>query len=207
MNLDRKTLVVWTSDNGAPRRNPPQGSNAPLKGWGYDTSEGAMRVPCLIRWPDHVPAGVTSDLLCASFDLLPTFAQLAGAKLPDPNAIDGRDLSRVLFTPETATAPHEAMFYYFSDQLQAVRSGAWKLYLPLEAKRVRGTRRVNFPAELYNLDEDIAEARNVADKHPGIVQRLTDLAEQARTELGDEGRPGSGQRPAGWTAVATPRLP
>jgi len=56
LNLDKQTLVIWTSDNGAPRRNPPQGSNAPLKGWGYDTSEGAMRMPCIVRWPGHISA-------------------------------------------------------------------------------------------------------------------------------------------------------
>jgi arylsulfatase A-like enzyme len=207
LHLDPNTLLVWTSDNGAPRRNPPQGSNAPLKGWGYDTSEGAMRVPCLVRWPGHVPAGVASDLLCASFDLLPTFAKLAGVSLSDPAAIDGRDMSGVLFTPGSATAPHEAIFYYFSDQLQAVRSGPWKLYLPLARKRAGGVKRIDFSAELYNLNDDIAELRNVASAHPDIVERLTRLGEQARAELGDEGVAGSKQRAAGWSETATPRLP
>src|SRR6478672_5332774 len=53
--LDGNTFVIWTSDNGAVKRNPPQGSNAPYKGFGYDTSEGAMRMPCILRWPGHVP--------------------------------------------------------------------------------------------------------------------------------------------------------
>ena len=55
LGLDERTLVIWTSDNGAVRRNPPQGSCAPYKGWGYDTSEGAMRMPCVMRWPGRIP--------------------------------------------------------------------------------------------------------------------------------------------------------
>ena len=51
LGLDDNTLVLWTSDNGAPRRNPVQGSNLPLSGWGYSTAEGGMRVPCIVRWP------------------------------------------------------------------------------------------------------------------------------------------------------------
>lgn len=61
LGLDRRTLVIWTSDNGAVRRNPAQGSCAPYKGWGYDTSEGAMRMPCVMRWPGRIPAGRVTD--------------------------------------------------------------------------------------------------------------------------------------------------
>jgi arylsulfatase A len=74
LDLDQRTLVVWTSDNGAPRRNPPQGSNLPLAGWGYTTAEGGQRVPCIVRWPGKIPAGTVSDELCTTMDLLPTFA-------------------------------------------------------------------------------------------------------------------------------------
>ena len=82
LGIDENTLVVWTSDNGAPRRNPPQGSNEPLKGWGYSTSEGGMRVPCIVRWPGHVPAGTVCGEPCLTIDLLPTFAELAGTHAP-----------------------------------------------------------------------------------------------------------------------------
>ncbi|MGC1273521.1 MAG: sulfatase-like hydrolase/transferase, partial [Planctomycetaceae bacterium] len=75
LELDRNTLVLWTNDNGAPRRNPPQGSNAPLKGWGYDVSEGAMRVPLIARWPGRVPAGVTCRELVTLMDVFPTVAR------------------------------------------------------------------------------------------------------------------------------------
>ncbi len=92
LKIEEKTLVIWTSDNGAPRRNPPQGSNLPLSGWGYRVSEGGMRVPCLMRWKKHIPAGTKCDELCTMMDFLPTFAKLAGGDVPKKRRIDGKDI-------------------------------------------------------------------------------------------------------------------
>ncbi len=206
LDLDEKTLVIWTSDNGAPRRNPPQGSNAPLKGWGYDVSEGAMRVPCIIRWPGKVPHA-TTDTLCSTMDLYPTFAKLAGAKIPDDRTIDGRDIWPILSEPKTAKSPHKAFFYYFGDQLQAVRSGAWKLYLPNTKRKINSRTTKEQAAELYQLNEDISEETNVAADHPEVVKRLTGYAEEARKDLGDTDHPGAGQREAAWIENPKPLLP
>ena len=94
--LDENTIVVWTSDNGAANRNPPQGSNAPYKGMGYTTAEGGQRMPCIVRWPGKVPAGSVCDELCTMMDLLPTLTRLAAA--PQPKAkIDGQDIAPLLF--------------------------------------------------------------------------------------------------------------
>ena len=208
--LDERTLVIWTSDNGAPRRNPPQGSNAPLKGWGYDISEGAMRMPCLVRWPGVIPADSTCGELCTAMDLFPTFARLAGVETPSDRVIDGRDTLPLLTADAAAESPHEAFFYYFGGQLQAVRTNSptWKLYLPLEKKvGARGRNQGPSEAELYNLDDDLGETRNVAAEHPDVVARLLALAEKARKDLGDEGIEGTGQRPAGWVDNPTGRVP
>jgi len=207
LGLDEHTLVLWTSDNGAPRRTPPQGSNAPLKGWGYNTSEGAMRMPCIARWPGKIPKGATCDELCTSMDLLPTFARLAGTREPAERVIDGRDIWPLLSGRQGATSPHEAFFYYYLPQLQAVRSGKWKLYLPLEAKwtSFRGRTR-KAAAELYDLKADLGETTNLAARRPDVVKRLLALADKAREDLGDVGRKGKGQRPAGWFGKPTPRL-
>jgi arylsulfatase A-like enzyme len=202
-----RTLVVWTSDNGAPRRNPPQGSNAPLKGWGYDVSEGAMRMPCLVRWPGAVPAGSTCGELCTAMDLLPTVARLAGADLSNLPPIDGRDIGPLLSGEPGARSPHRAFFYYDGEQLQAVRTAdpAWKLYLPLEQQRGAGRAAATVAAGLYNLASDMGETRNVAADHPQVVRELLALADAARTELGDDGREGAGQRPAGWSEPPSAR--
>jgi len=208
LNLDEKTLVVWTSDNGAPQRNPPQGSNAPYKGWGYNTSEGAMRMPCIVRWPGRVPAGAECRELTSMMDFLPTLAALGGGKLPN-HKIDGHDIRPLLFGEAGAKSPTDegGFFYYHMHQLQAVRSGPWKLYLPLEAKRVGGAaKRGKVPLELYDVRNDLSETQEVSAQHPDVVARLQKLADQARAELGDEGRAGSGQRPAGLVENPTGRV-
>ena len=141
LGLTKNTLVIWTSDNGAVRRNPVQGSGAPYKGFGYDTSEGAMRMPCVMRWPGRVPAGRECNEIVSTMDLLPTFAAMAGAALPRA-PIDGHDVRAILFGEANAKSPWDAkgLMYYRIDQLQAVRSGPWKLYLPLAEKIVANNR-------------------------------------------------------------------
>ena len=208
LGLDEDTLVIWTSDNGAPRRNPVQGSNEPLAGWGYTTAEGGMRVPLIARWPGKVPSGAECRELATLMDWLPTLANLAGAAVPEDHRIDGRDITPLLLGEPDAKSPHEGFFYYMMDQLQAVRSDKWKLYLPLDqvvggwqkdAKQFKEPR-------LFDLEADLKETLNVADQHPAVVARLMGLAVDARAELGDWKRPGAGQRRAGHVDNPTPRV-
>jgi arylsulfatase A-like enzyme len=200
--IDDRTLVIWTSDNGpTEKKGVPHGSIAPLKGWGYSTGEGGMRMPFVARWPAGIPVGIVSDEVTTAMDLLPTLVSLAGGEVPSDSEIDGHDILPILSGEPGAESPHEAFFYYFLGQLQAVRSGRWKLYLPLDEKwdrrRWRNNKGEPSPLELLDLDADIGEAKNLAQAHPEVVERLTALAEQAREELGDIGRKGTGQRPAG----------
>lgn len=207
LGLDGRTLVIWTSDNGAPRRNPTQGLNTPLSGWGYTATEGGQRVPCIMRRPGQIPAGITCGQLCTTMDLLPTLARLAGTEPPKDRIIDGRDIWPLMAGDAEARSPHEAFYYYYMEQLQAVRSGRWKLHLPLEAKwtSFRGDT-TSSEAELYDLTADVGETRNLAAEHPDVVGRLLALAKKAREDLGDVGRPGKGQRPAGMVTNPTPRV-
>ena len=93
------------------------------------------------------------------------------------------------------------------DQLQAVRSGAWKLYLPLARKRLSPFTTIEHaPAELYDLQRDLAETDNVIDQHPQVVEQLTKFAEEARADLGDGALSGKGQRPAGMVQDPQPQL-
>ena len=204
--LDNDTLIVWTSDNGAVQRNPVQGSNLPLGGWGYSTREGGQRIPCIARWPRHVAAGRTCRAMVTLMDWLPTFASLAGANLDAKRRIDGKDLGPLL-SGRTTNSPHEAFYYYYGPKLQAVRAGRWKLFLPLEKRLVslNGTTAAS-PAELYDLAVDIGETTNVVAKHPDVMKRLTALAEKARVSLGDVDRPGTEQRPGGRVDDPTPRI-
>lgn len=209
LKLADSTLVVWTSDNGAVKRNPPQGSNAPYRGSGYDTSEGAMRMPCIMRWPGKIPAGAVNDALCSTMDLLPTLACLAGAK-PPPQKIDGHDISSILFDATKTGSPwdQDGFFYYHMEQLQAVRAGDWKLYLPMDGKFKNLSRKPEAsPLALYDVRHDVSEQHEVSVQHPEVVQHLMQLAEKARADIGDFRQPGSGQREAGMVEKAAPLLP
>jgi arylsulfatase A-like enzyme len=136
-------------------------------------------------------------------DLLPTFARLASAPLP-PQPIDGHDVSDILFGKAGAHSPwdDEGFMYYRMEQLQAVRAGPWKLYLPLEAKFIANNRRTApSKLELYNVRDDVGETRELSAEHPDIVRRLTELAEAAQIEIA------RAQRPAGHVANPKPLLP
>lgn len=206
--VDERTLVIWTSDNGAVRRNPPQGSNAPYAGWGYSTSEGGMRMPCLVRWPGHIPAGRVCEEVCASLDFLPTMAAFAGAKLDEGRKRDGFD-ARALWLGEAGAKSRydeRGFFFYHMSQLQAVRRGPWKVYLPLE-KPIRQAGKAEAQAlRLFDVRSDVSEQHEISAENPEVVKALLALAEDARRDLGDVNRPGVGQREAGHVTSPTPRM-
>ncbi|MBR9801726.1 sulfatase-like hydrolase/transferase, partial [bacterium] len=205
------TLVIWTSDNGAPLakevESPTRGSNQPLPGRGYTTAEGAFRVPTLMWWPGHVPAGTECDELVTCMDILPTAAALADTGLP-AHPIDGHNILPLILGESEAQSPYEAFYYYHQDQLQAIRKGPWKLFVPLTSFSrhpyfKKG--KENTPI-LFNVQTDIACEHNVAEQHPEIVKQLLRLAEVARVDLGDTDRKGAGQRTAGHVENPTPRV-
>lgn len=206
--MDEKTLVVFTSDNGPwiedhlkgeGGTDAHYGSAGPLRGAKMMTWEGGVRVPFVARWPGRIPAGATTDQPATIMDLLPTFAALAGGETPGDRVIDGRDIRPLLFGEADARSPHEAIYYYSFVHLQAVRSGRWKLVLP----RPAGPRWTSWSArmidavgeiELYDLERDPGETRNVAGRHPLVVERLLVLIEKGRGEIGDYNRVGRGAR-------------
>jgi arylsulfatase A-like enzyme len=205
LNIDDHTLVVFTSDNGAASRWG--GSNLPLSGFKGSTAEGGMREPAVMRWPGKIPAGKTCDELASTLDMMPTLALLAGTKPPADRIIDGKNIWSLMTGKRGATSPHKAFYYYKIDQLQAVRSGKWKLHLPFKIKKRNQKKTAsNAPLKLYDLEADIAETNNVADQHPDVVKRLFALAEKARRDLGDIERKGTGQRPAGLVVTPKPLL-
>lgn len=209
LKLDRRTLVIWTSDNGAPMardmNSPSRGTNKPLFGRGYTTSEGAFRVPTLMWWPDHVPAQTTCQELATTMDLLPTFAHLAGSGISGKGdlgqgPVDGHDIGPLVLGQKDAKSPYKSFCYYDQDQLQAIRSGPWKLFPPLVtfAKHPHFRQGQTTRPLLFNVVEDVGSTTNMAEQNPEIVVRLTKLADAWRTELGDRGQRGDGQRSPGF---------
>jgi arylsulfatase A-like enzyme len=193
--LDENTLVVFTSDNGS-RAKGEGGSNAPLRGSKATTWEGGQRVPFIVRWPGKVASGRVCDELVTSMDFLPTLARLAGTTEPRDRKVDGKDISPLIFGESGATSPHEVFGYYMLQRLHAIRKGKWKLHFAAGPMFARIPDPVN---ELYDLESDIGEERNLYDAHPDIVAELRAAAEGLRKELGDAltGTEGAGCRPIG----------
>jgi arylsulfatase A len=203
--IDDRTLVLFTTDNGSFREK--QGSNLPLRGRKGRTDEGGMRVPCIVRWPGRIKAGTQCAEVTGTIDILPTFAGLAGARINSERIIDGRDISPLLFGTPGAKSPHEAYYFYQMDQLQAVRSGPWKLFVDMQSKKRNwGKPEGKSQLKLFNLVKDIHEDNNIAGQNPKVVQRILALAEKAREDLGDVGQPGKNQRSAGWAQEGKPLL-
>ena len=194
LGLDDDTIVIFTSDNGALAR-PGEGSNAPLRANKGTTWEGGQRVPCIVRGPGRIPAGVDSSTMATAMDLFPTIAAWCGAELPADRVIDGQDLRDVL-EGRTSDSPHDAFFYYMGSNLEAVRSGDWKLHVYKTPNRRNGEGPIE---QLYDLAADPGETTNVAGAHADVVARLHELLDRARRDLGDavEGVEGSGRRPVG----------
>ena len=204
LGIDKETLVLFTSDNGSAREK--QGSNLPLRGRKGRTDEGGMRVPCIVRWPGKIPAGSSSDALTSTIDVLPTLASLAGVSVPVDKVIDGKNIWSIL-NGQTNSDPREAFYYYQMDQLQAVRSGDWKLFVQMNSKKRNwGKPEGRQSIKLFNLALDIHEDENLALENPEIVERLLKYVKKARLDLGDVGMKGQGQREAGWVSKSSPRL-
>ncbi|MDB6137155.1 MAG: atsA 3, partial [Verrucomicrobiaceae bacterium] len=216
--LEKDTLVMFMSDNGPWLiYGDHAGSAYPLREGKTTSWEGGTRVPFIARWPGHVPAGVVNHEMAMSIDLMPTIAKLTGAKLPD-HKIDGLDIWPLLSGQPGAKNPHEAYFFYgvpfgawVGAQLESVRSGPWKLVLPHSYRTLGGgaggtggmpvkykPRPITAP-ELYQLNDDVSEEKDVAADNPAVLKRLLDLAERCRDDLGDliVKRQGQGVRPAG----------
>ena len=206
-DIDRNTLVIFTSDNGPwLSYGNHAGSAGPLREGKGTSWEGGVREPCIMRWPGKIPAGTECDELAATIDLLPTISHLIGAELPE-HSIDGLDIWPLMSGQDGATTPHQYYCYYWGKHLQCIRSGDWKLHFPHSYRSLAGEAGNNgSPGDyiqrktdlaLYNLRDDLGEQVDLKHKHPEIVKMLMAYAEEARQQLGDSATKttGSGYRP------------
>ncbi|MFT3920902.1 MAG: sulfatase-like hydrolase/transferase [Myxococcales bacterium] len=198
--LDEQTLVIFTSDNGPARRTA-----ANLRGNKGTTFEGGVREPCMMRWPNKIPQGTVCNEIVGNIDMLPTLAKLVGAQPPTDRVIDGRDISSLMFDPKSGPVRDTHLYFNGGGQLQAIRSGPWKLFLTMpadaaqKAKAKANTEKKGKAAAiigLFNVVEDAAETKNMAAEHPDIVTRLKALAAEREAEIKKN------QRPAGEHVVS-----
>ncbi|MCZ6792621.1 MAG: sulfatase-like hydrolase/transferase, partial [Planctomycetota bacterium] len=177
LGIDERTIVFFTSDNGGyllDRENFFR-ANGPLRGGKGQLYEGGIRVPMIVRWPGKVRAGVTDDFVWTFWDVLPTLAELTGAKAPE--GLDGISVApRLLGRPQ----PEPERFLYWDrvhghgggpPRSQAVRFGKWKAVRP----------RPKSPLELYDLASDVGETRDVSARHPEVVRKIEAYLSSATT--------------------------
>jgi N-acetylgalactosamine-6-sulfatase len=204
LGLREKTLILFSSDNGPEDihvRNAGHrgvGSAGPFRGRKRSLYEGGVRVPGIVSWPGHVPAGrIEDDAILAGVDWLPTVCHLAGAAIPADHRLDGENASDVLLgtsRPRKAPLAWEWRFRiagepFHHSPILAIRDGRWKLLLNPDRSRV----------ELYDIPRDPTELSNQAQHQPEVVERLSAQALAWQKEL-PEGPldPGAGQSDYPW---------
>jgi arylsulfatase A len=176
LGLSDNTVVMFTSDNGPWLQFKLNGGSAgPLRGGKGTNWEGGQRVPCIARWPGHIPAGHLCREVATAMDVLPTIAALTGASMPS-QVIDGHNMSDLLLATESATSKTEQFLYYTGKgELAGIRRGPWKLKLE--------------PLELFQIEHDIGEQWDVAKQHPDLVDELRALAVQLDAAITAQARP------------------
>lgn len=171
--LDDNTLVIFTSDNGPTFNGGSDSaffeSAKPLRGLKGSVYEGGIRVPYIARWPGRIKAASTSNHISAFWDFLPTCCELIGES--PPRDIDGISMLPTLFGRDQDQRKHEYLYWELRGQ-QAIRMGKWK------ALRLKPGRKI----QLYDLDSDIAESKDLADEHPEIVAEMAEIFRAGRTE-------------------------
>jgi hypothetical protein len=170
LGIRRNTIVLWCTDNGAEGRRPWRGSAGPWAGFYNSVMEGGIRTPCLIRWPERIPAGRVTNELVHEIDLFPTLAAAAGADVPRDRAIDGVN-QLPFFEGKQAKSSRESVLLHANAQLRAVKWHDWKLHYVYAPEA--GGPAIAPLMRLFNLLSDPKEETDVKDANPW-VQSVTD---------------------------------
>jgi len=194
--IAKNTLVIFISDNGPWLNFGNHAGSAGGLREGKGTSwEGGQRVPCIMKWPGHIPEGIVCNKIASTIDILPTLAKIAGAPLP-VKRIDGVNILPLLTGDQDASPREVFLYFYNSNCLEAVRKNQWKLILPHGSQTYVGfapgkngtpgkTGNVQVETALYDLRRDPGERYDVKEQNPEVVADLTKIAEEARYDLGD----------------------
>lgn len=173
LGLDEKTLIMFSSDNGPHKEGGADPeffrSSGPFKGYKRDLYEGGIRVPFIIRWKNRITPGTKCDVPCAFWDILPTFAELIGAKVPQ--GIDGMSMVPLLFGGDSSAFRNRPLYWEFYERgyKQALRIENWKLV------NIYGN-----PPELYDLSNDKGENNNLAQTNHDKCNELLNIMKKLR---------------------------
>ena len=203
------TLVIFTSDNGPWLSYGTHGGSAfPLREGKGTAWDGGQRVPCIMYWPGLIPEGGICEEPVMTIDLLPSLAEITGAKLPEKE-IDGKSILPLMIASPMASSPHDYLAFYYGRKLNSVRSGKWKMHLPHGYRTLNGREGrddgIPIPYEqaftswaLYDMEHDVSETENVMERYPEVAEELKTYADKMIDELGDAGVTGSESRTPGY---------
>jgi arylsulfatase A len=176
-DLEKNTIVIFASDNGPHLEGGADpdyfNSNGDLRGYKRDLYEGGIRTPMLVRWPDKIKAGSSSDHISAFWDIMPTLAEITGADIPED--IDGLSFLPALLGKKQEQ--HDYLYWEFHEQggKTAVRMGNWK------AVKLNINRIPQGETELYDLSTDIGENDDLASSNTEIVKKMDEIMKQEHT--------------------------
>ena len=183
LGQEENTLIFFLSDNGGPTAVTTS-SNGPLRGFKSQTWEGGIRIPFMVQWKGHLPAGRVDDRPVIQLDILPTALAAAGVLAKPEWHLDGVNLLPYL-TGEKTGEPHNVLYWRFGQQI-ALRRGDWKIVkAPMneaEAK-IRGGKGTTDGAHLYNLKQDIGERENLASNNPEKLKELSAVWNKINSEM------------------------
>ena len=181
--LSERTLLVFGSDNGPEFRRPWRGTAGPWTGTYHTSMEGALRVPFMLRWPGHIPAGRVTNEVVHIVDLFATLARIAGASIPADRPIDGLDQTEFLLERQAHSA-REGFVYYIKQELRAAKWRDWKMHLVWEAEPNAGANHLESPL-LFNLTRDPKEETDVGTEASWVrtpIRRMIHAFQQSLKE-------------------------
>lgn len=179
LDVYENTIIVFTSDNGPHLEGGADpdyfNSNGDLRGYKRDLYEGGIRVPLIVHWPEKINAG-TTDHVSAFWDFMPTFSELIDSRILQDT--DGISFYPTLFSKTDKQQEHESLYWEFHEWggKQALRKGRWK------AVKLNINNSEKTITELYNLEEDISESRDLAGEYPEVVEELENIMSQSHAE-------------------------
>ena len=196
--IDKNTLVIFTTDNGPwLSYGDHAGSAKPLREGKGTAWEGGVRVPCIMRWPEIIPSSTVCSEPAMTIDILPTIAGITGAKMPN-HQIDGKNIWPLIKGKKNAKSPHEAYYFYWGNNLHAIRKNNWSLHFPHSYRSLNGKpgtggvpgkyQQKKTNTALFDLRKDISQKSNLSEEHPNIVKNLKALGEKHMNYINENSR-------------------
>ncbi|XXG95530.1 hypothetical protein Hte_001794 [Hypoxylon texense] len=171
LGIADNTVVIFASDNGPEFRPPWRGTAGPWSGTYHTAMEGSLRVPFIIRWPGHVPAGTTSNEIVHVTDIFSTIASITKSSLPEDRPIDGIDQTSLYLNPLEAKSPREGFLFYIKNDLRAIKWRDWKLHFIWEPEVNKSSGKLEAPY-LFNTTRDPKEETDILAYNTWVAQPM-----------------------------------